>query len=109
VAHVKLGAYRSRGANRRRRYDNLNQAGDKPLARQSRNRPEQSNVDGDSRARIGDRFCLEFTFLYLKKVRQHARVACKASDAAIGVMKYDEVKLTAASRNLSGNLADSPE
>jgi hypothetical protein len=42
-------------------------------------------------------------------VRQHVRVAHEASDAAIGVLKYDEVKLTAAPRNLSGNFADPPE
>jgi hypothetical protein len=47
--------------------------------------------------------------LYLKIVRQHGRVAREPSDAAIGVLKYDEVKLPAASRNLAGNLADSPE
>jgi hypothetical protein len=42
-------------------------------------------------------------------VRQHGGVACKESTAAIGVMKYDEVILTATSGNLSGNLVDSPE
>ena len=74
-----------------------------------RNRPKQSNVDGNRCAGIGDRFCLEFPFLDLKILRQHGGVARKASDAAIGVLKYDDVKLSAASRNLSGNLADSPE
>jgi hypothetical protein len=42
-------------------------------------------------------------------MRQHGGVARKASDAAIGVLKYDDVKLKAASRNLSGNHTDSPE
>jgi hypothetical protein len=42
-------------------------------------------------------------------VHQQGWVAYKASDAAIGVMKHDDVKLNAASRNLSGNLTDSPE
>jgi hypothetical protein len=106
-----------RGANRRWRYDDLNQsgghvideAGEKPPARQRRNSPEQSNVDDHRGAGIHDLFRLEFTFLYLKKVRQHRRVASKASDAAIGVMKYHEVVFTAASENPSRNLADSPE
>ena len=96
------------------RYDDLNQsgrhvidkAGDKPLARQCGNRPQQSNVDRNRRAGIGDRFFLEFPFLYLKIVRQHGGVARKARDAAIGVLKYDDVTLPAASRNLSGNLTD---
>jgi hypothetical protein len=47
--------------------------------------------------------------VYLKIVRQLGGIAGKASDAAIGVLKHDEVKLPAASRNLSGNLTDSPE
>ena len=64
-----------------------------------RNRPERSDVHGNSRAGIADRFCLEFAFLYLKIVRQLGGVAGKPSDAAIGVMKHDEVKLPAASRN----------
>jgi len=33
----------------------------------------------------------------------------KASDAAIRVLKYDEVKFTAPSRSLPGNFTDSPE
>ena len=53
-------------------------------------------------------FGLEFPFLYLKIARQHGGIARKASDAAIGVLKYDEVKLPAASRNLSGNLPIRP-
>ena len=36
-------------------------------------------------------------------------VADKASDAAIGVLKNDDVKLAATSGNLSGNFTDSPE
>ena len=47
--------------------------------------------------------------LYLKVARQHGGIAGEASDAAIGVLKYDDVKLPAASRDLSGNLSDSPE
>jgi hypothetical protein len=50
-----------------------------------------------------------YDFLYLKIVRQQGGVARKASDAAIGVVKHDDVKLPAASRNLFGNLTDSPE
>src|SRR5580692_9519087 len=42
-------------------------------------------------------------------MRQHGRVAGQASDAAVGVLKYDDVKFPAASWNLSGNLADAPE
>jgi len=87
----------------------INEAGDKPFARQCGNRAERSNVDGDRRAGIGDRFCIEFRLLYLKIVRQHSGVARKASHAAIGVLKYDDVKLPAASRNLSGDLTDSSE
>jgi len=69
----------------------------------------KSNIDGNRRAGIGDRFFLELAFLYLKIVRQHGGVASKPSDAAIGVLKYDDVKLPATSRNLSGNFSDSPE
>jgi hypothetical protein len=54
-------------------------------------------------------FCLEFPFLYLKIVRQHGGVAREASDTAIGVLKYDNMKLPAASRNRFGNLTDSSE
>ena len=70
---------------------------------------ERSNVDGDRRPRIGDRFCLEFPFLYLKIVRQLGGVPGKASDATVCVVKHDEVKLSAASGSLSGNLTDPPE
>jgi hypothetical protein len=70
---------------------------------------EQSNVGGDRCARISDRFGFEFPFLYLKIVRQHCRIARKASDTAVRVLKHDEVKLPAASSNLSGNLSDSSE
>jgi len=42
-------------------------------------------------------------------VRQHCGIARKASDAAIGVLKYDDVKFTAAAGNLPGNFADSPK
>ena len=45
-------------------------SGNKPLARQCRNRPERSNVHCDRRAGIGDRFGLEFLILYLKITRQ---------------------------------------
>jgi hypothetical protein len=67
------------------------------------------NVNGDRRAGIGDCFSLEFPFLDLKVVRQHGGVAGKASYAAIGVVKHDEVKLPVASWIFSGNLADSSE
>jgi hypothetical protein len=60
-------------------------------------------------AGIGNRFSLEFRFLYLKIARQHVGIADEASDAAISVLEYDEVKLATASRNLSRNLTDSPE
>ena len=103
--------------NRSWRYHDLDKSGRhvvdearyKPRARQCGNRPERSNVESDCRPRIGDRFCLEFAFLYLKIVRQLVGVAGEASDATIGVLKHDEVKLPAASRNLSGNLTDSAE
>ena len=106
-----------RSTNRRRGYYDLNksgchvidEAGDEPLGRQCGNRPERCHVDGNGCAGIGDRFCLEFRFLYLKIVRQHGGVAHKASDTTIGVLKHDDVKFTAASRNLPGNLTDSPE
>jgi hypothetical protein len=42
-------------------------------------------------------------------MRQHGGIASKARDAAIGVLEYDEVKLAAASGNLSSNFTDSPE
>src|SRR5580700_10498246 len=110
-------AWDIRTMNRRWRYDDFNnpgrhvidEAGDKPVARQRRNRPQRSDVDCNRRSGIGDRFGLEFRFLDLKITRQKCRVASEARDAAIGVLKYDEVKLPAASRNLSGNLTDSSE
>ncbi len=58
---------------------------------------------------IGDRFCFESRFLYLEIVRQLGGVARKPSDAAIGVLKHDQVKLPAASGNLSRDLADPPQ
>jgi hypothetical protein len=67
------------------------------------------NVDGNRRSKIGDGFCLEYLLRYLKIVRQHGGFACKPSDAASGVLKYDDVKLPAASGNVSGSLADLPE
>jgi hypothetical protein len=42
-------------------------------------------------------------------MRQHGWVARKTSDAAICVLKYDDVKLSAPSGNPSGNLTDSSE
>jgi hypothetical protein len=42
-------------------------------------------------------------------VRQHGGIVYKASDAAIGLLQYDDVKFTASSRNFSGNFTDSPE
>jgi hypothetical protein len=74
-----------------------------------RESPQQSNIDGNCCAGIGDRFSLKFRFLYLKIPRQHGGIADEASNAAISVLEYDEVKLAAASRNLSRNLTDSPE
>ena len=44
-----------------------------------------------------------------EKVRQHCGIARKASDAAIFVRKYDDVKFTAAAGNLPGSFADSPK
>src|SRR5580692_5580063 len=105
-----------RSTNPRWRYDDLNKsgrhvidkAGDEPVSRQCGNRPEQSNVDGNRRLGIGDRFCRKLPFPYLKIARQHGGIAGEASNPAIGVLEYDDVKLPAASRNLSGNLTDSP-
>src|SRR5271155_5125940 len=106
-----------RGSNRRWRHDDLHkcgrdvvdEAGNKPLVRQCGNRSERSNVHGDRRAGIGDRFGLDFLVLYLKIARQQGWVVGEARDATIGVLKYDEVELSAASRNRSGNLTDSSE
>src|SRR5271154_5125531 len=106
-----------RGTNRRWRYDDLYKSGrdvvdearNKPLARQCRNRPERSNVHGDRRAGIGDRFGLEFLVRYLKIARQQGWVVGEARDAAIGMVKYYQVELPAASRNRAGNLTDSSE
>ena len=80
-----------RSTNWRWRYDDFNkpgrhvidEAGDKPVDPQCRNRPERSDVDCNRRARIGDRFGLEFRFLDLKIARQQRRVASEARDAAI--------------------------
>ena len=71
----------------------VDQAGNKPFGRQCRNRPQQSNVDGNCRPWIGDRFCLQFLFLNLKIVRKHGSISSEASDATIGVLEHDYVKL----------------
>ena len=80
-----------------------------PCSRQGGNCAEQSDIDGNRSVRIGDRFCLDFPFLYLKIVREFGGVAREAGDAAIGVVKHDQVKLPAAASNLSENLTDSSE
>src|SRR6516165_12579583 len=90
-----------RSTNRRWRHDGLDQAsrhvideaGNEPLARQCENRPQRSNINSNRRAGIGDCFRLEFAFLNLKIMRQHGGVTRKPSDTAIGVLKYDDVKL----------------
>lgn len=95
IAFSRSAAVRLRRSNRRWRYDDLyksgrdvvDEAGNKPLARQCRNRPERSNVHGDRRAGIGDRFGLEFLDLYLKVARQQGWVLGEARHAAIGVLK----------------------
>ena len=105
-----------RSTNRRWRYDNLyksgrdvvDEAGNKPPARQCGNRSERSNVHGDGSAAFGDRFGLEALVRYLKIVRQQGWVVGEARHSAIGVLKYYQVELPAASRNRSGNLADRP-
>jgi hypothetical protein len=75
----------------------IDKTGNQPLARECRNRPEHSNVDGDRSPRIADRFLFKLRFVYLKIVRQHGGVAHKASDAAIGVLQNYDVDLPAAS------------
>jgi hypothetical protein len=105
------------GANPGWRHDDLNKSGChvvdesryKPFTRQGRDRPKRSNVRGNRGSGISDRFSRQFPFRYLKIVRQHCGIARKASDAAIGVLKYDEVKFTAATRNLPGNFTNSPK
>ncbi|MGB8630028.1 MAG: hypothetical protein WCD69_11645 [Xanthobacteraceae bacterium] len=59
------------------------EAGNKPLARQCGNRPQQSNINGNGCAGIGDRFSLEFRFGYLKITSQHGGIADEASGPAI--------------------------
>jgi hypothetical protein len=54
-------------------------------------------------------FSLEFSFLGLEIARQHGRIASKTSDAAISVLKHDEMELPAASGDLSGDRANSHE
>jgi hypothetical protein len=51
---------------------------------------------------------LEISFRYLKILRQHGWLVRQAS-AAIGVLKKNEVELSAASRNLAGNFTNSPK
>ena len=87
----------------------VDEAGDKPPPRQCGSRPEQSDVGGNGRTRIGDRFCLQFPFLHFKIARQHGGLFGEVRDTAIGMLEDDEMKLPATSRNRSGNLADSPE
>src|SRR5580658_6552891 len=70
----------------------IDETGDEPLSRQCGNRSEQGDVDSDRRTRIVDRFFPEFPALCLKIVRQHGGLACETSDAAIGVVEYNEVK-----------------
>ena len=64
-----------------------------------------SNADGRRSVRIGDRFCLEFPCLALKMVHQHGEVCGKTSDAAVGPLKHDDVKLPVRG-NCSGKLID---
>jgi hypothetical protein len=89
--------------------DVIDQAGDKPLGRQCRNCAEPGDIAGDCGVGISDRFCPEIRFLNLKEMRQPGGVAGEAGDAAVGVLKQDEVKLAAAPRNLLDNLTDSSE
>jgi hypothetical protein len=58
---------------------------------------------------VGDRFRSELRLRYLKVVCQHGRAAGKASGTATSVVKNNEVKLAAATGDLSGNLTDSSE
>jgi len=54
-------------------------------------------------------FSPEFLFRCLKVVRKHGGIAGEAANATIAVLKDNEMKLSAASWDFPGNLADSPE
>jgi hypothetical protein len=86
---------------RRWRYDDFNEscchiideARDEPFGRQCWNGSQQSNVAGNRRSWIKDRFCRELSVWYLKILGQHGGVADQTGDAAISMLKNDEVKL----------------
>jgi hypothetical protein len=114
---TELSGWRLRNTYRGWRYNDLDsscchvvdEAGEEPRIRQPWDRPQQRDIGRNRSARIRNRFGLELNFRYSKILRQHGRVVRKASDAAIGVLKNDEVELSAASRNLAGNFTDSPK
>jgi hypothetical protein len=58
---------------------------------------------------ISDRFFLYFAVGYWTVVRQFVGVVSLASDTTISMVQHDEMKLPTASRNLPGNLPDSPQ
>ena len=84
----------------------IDQSGQEPFAWQCGNRPEYSDVADNRSARIHHRLFVNISFLYLKILSQQGGVAFKASDAAVGVLKNDKVKLSSTSRSLARNLTD---
>src|ERR1700733_946684 len=102
---------------RRWRYDDFNEscchiideARDEPLGWQCWNGSQQSNVAGNRCSWIKDRFCWELSVWYLKVLGQHGRVTDQTGDAAISMLKDDEVKLPTPAGDRVGNLTDPPQ
>ena len=87
----------------------IDEAGDEPFGWQCWNGSQQSNVAGNRRIWIKDRFCRQLSVWYLKVLGQHGGVADQTGDAAISMLKDDEVKLSTPAGDRASNLTDPPQ
>ena len=87
----------------------IDEARDEPFGRQCWNGSQQSNVAGNRRIWIKDRFCRELSVWYLKVLDQHDGVADQTDDVAISMLKDDEVKLPTPAGDRTSNLTDAPQ
>jgi hypothetical protein len=87
----------------------IDEARDEPFGWQCWNGSQQSNVAGNRRIWIQDRFCRQLSVWYLKVLGQHGGVADQTGDAAISMLKDDEVKLPTPAGDRAGNLTDPPQ
>jgi hypothetical protein len=69
------------------------QARKQAIHRKAGSRPESSNIDGNRSPGIWDRLGQELFFADFEVAGQHVGVPSKTSDAAVDVMKHDEVKV----------------